>query len=781
MKLLCTTHFIPTSLKTLRRIHRTNEEQLSAISSSTEDGQFLIRTRLQIRNQMLSNAIQQREDEHVQRQIQYLSRHPKQHPSASLARTHKLDDLLLLPPPPPTSSSSTSRSGRIQLPSPSSSVTPTQTNTNKNNQSTHDISSSSINTRGTTSTMNSSSSKSILRIPSTNLSFTKPSTMPSVSSKPISKDVSKETAPLSLFVPPPPPPPPPPSSSSSSSEQCPICGLQFANDMNLVRRTKHVERCLSRSSSPSSSRQTTLSRSNRSIQSSISSSRKSSTPNHAIEIDLTNSDGDDLWDNEKDDDDNNSDEEDDIITQSSTHSHSSHSPHSSITRTNSSSKTSRRDVKASRGKRVLIDDGEDRFYFSLLYKYLRWRAASRSLDQCTREKVEQYHNEYIEQASVLNEWSNPSSPPSKEHLTTVLNDYYLHEPAYLLQSGYIIPSHLYDSLYTYQKQGVTWMLGLHRQNLGGILADEMGLGKTLQVVATLIALQFSRGAYTVGRDFSLCPRGDYEVEEGKDKETANTATTTTTTTTDDDDDDDNHSKQPPIQLETDESAERDNDHKVADFNPASIPNLPSLFVVPATLLGHWMRELRCWCPLLRSVVVHSTSETMSEGATLRGILQQCNVSHRYQVILTTYEGMRSSSLYRKQDWLYAILDEGGKIKNSKVTVSQRSRLIRTQHRLLISGTPLQNNLKELWSLVDFVYPGKLGTQEAFVSTYVIPISRGIYSNASLKQSQLGYQMSLMLQDTINPYILRRLKKVCDDCDSSNTSEEYYCIQIEYFE
>ena len=746
MKQLCTTHFKPTSLKILRRIHRTNDEQLSAVSSSTVDGQFLLRTQLQIRNQMLSNAIQQREDEHVQRQIQFLSRHPKQHPSSSLAMKRKVDALL---PPPPTSPVSlpTSCVGKVQLP-PSSSVpaipvTPIQNHTGRHDQEMEKRSSPSVNKRETTLAMKSLSSIS-----------SKPSTKPSALSKPTTKE--KSTPVLSL-----PPPPPPSSSPSSSSEQCPICGTPFADDMDIIHRTKHVERCLSRSSSSSSfDRRPASSRSRASIRSSITSSRKTPPQGYAMEIDLTNSDGsdqrengnesdDDLWDIEEDDNNDNTKEED-RFDLSAMHSRSSHA---STTRT--SSKTSRRDVKASRGKRVLIDDGEDRFYFSLLHKYLLWREASRSCDQLLREKVEQYHNEYIEQASVLNEWSNPSSPPSKEHIAAALKDYYLHEPAYLLQSGYLIPSHLYDSLYTYQKQGVAWMLGLHRQDLGGILADEMGLGKTLQVVATLITLKFSREAYSAGRDFSLCPRGDYEesVEE-KEREREQGVGTSN-------EDNNEHSNHSPIRLETDQSTERDDEHKVADFNPESIPNLPSLFVVPATLLGHWMRELRCWCPLLRSIVVHSTSETMSEGATLKGILRQCNTSHRYQIILTTYEGMRSSSLYREQDWFYAVLDEGGKIKNSKVTVSQKSRLIRTQHRLLISGTPLQNNLKELWSLVDFVYPGKLGTQEAFVSTFVIPISRGIYSNASLKQSQLGYQMSLMLQDTINPYILRRLKKVCD--------------------
>ena len=183
-----------------------------------------------------------------------------------------------------------------------------------------------------------------------------------------------------------------------------------------------------------------------------------------------------------------------------------------------------------------------------------------------------------------------------------------------------------------------------------------------------------------------------------------------------------------------------------------------LVIVPATLLGHWLRELRRWCPLLRSVVVHSSSQTMA-NRSLYSILSQCKKNGRFDVIITTYEGFRKDPQYRKTDWFYAILDEGGKIKNAKVTISQECKKLHTLHRILISGTPLQNNLKELWSLIDFVFPGRLGTLEAFVSAFVIPISRGIYSNASAKAANLGYQCSLILQDTINPIILRRLKKV----------------------
>jgi DNA excision repair protein ERCC-6 len=76
----------------------------------------------------------------------------------------------------------------------------------------------------------------------------------------------------------------------------------------------------------------------------------------------------------------------------------------------------------------------------------------------------------------------------------------------------------------------------------------------------------------------------------------------------------------------------------------------------------------------------------------------------------------------------------------------------------LSGTPIQNDLRELWSLFDFVFPGRLGTLPAFEQEFAEPIKRGGYSNASPMQVQLAYRCALVLRDLINPYLLRRLKK-----------------------
>lgn len=129
------------------------------------------------------------------------------------------------------------------------------------------------------------------------------------------------------------------------------------------------------------------------------------------------------------------------------------------------------------------------------------------------------------------------------------------------------------------------------------------------------------------------------------------------------------------------------------------------------------------------------------------------------VVVTTYENLRrNADIYTSHDWSYVVLDEAQKIHNPDADITLVCKRIRTSHRLAISGTPIQNDLRELWSLFDFVYPGRLGTLPAFEQEFSVPIKYGGYSNASPMQVQLAYRCAIMLRDLIEPFLLRRLKK-----------------------
>jgi DNA excision repair protein ERCC-6 len=128
------------------------------------------------------------------------------------------------------------------------------------------------------------------------------------------------------------------------------------------------------------------------------------------------------------------------------------------------------------------------------------------------------------------------------------------------------------------------------------------------------------------------------------------------------------------------------------------------------------------------------------------------------VVVTTYEQMRrSAKLLTRPRWSYAVLDEGHKIRNPDADVTQAVKGLDTPHRLLLSGSPIQNKLVELWSLFDFIFPGRLGTLPVFQTHFEGPIAAGGFANASAFQVQTAYKCALELRELIDPYLLRRLK------------------------
>jgi DNA excision repair protein ERCC-6 len=224
-----------------------------------------------------------------------------------------------------------------------------------------------------------------------------------------------------------------------------------------------------------------------------------------------------------------------------------------------------------------------------------------------------------------------------------------------------------------------------------------------------------------------------------------------------------------------------------------------LVVAPATMLQHWLRELATWAPGLRRILIHAsnngaamnkssncTTHSPPEKALTANMLRQLshwlkNVradrvnemideddlstlpAHSFCgtgfVVVTTYENLRRhGEVYIQHPWSYLVLDEAQKIRNPDAAVTMACKQIPTPHRLAMSGTPIQNDLRELWSLFDFVFPGRLGTLPAFEQEFAEPIKRGGYTNASPMQVQLAYRCALMLRDLVEPFLLRRLKR-----------------------
>ncbi|EFJ53228.1 hypothetical protein VOLCADRAFT_120230 [Volvox carteri f. nagariensis] len=189
---------------------------------------------------------------------------------------------------------------------------------------------------------------------------------------------------------------------------------------------------------------------------------------------------------------------------------------------------------------------------------------------------------------------------------------------------------------------------------------------------------------------------------------------------------------------------------------------PSLIVCPATVLRQWMRELRSWWPPFRVVLLHESGRSPPAAATAvrpdRPALLEVALSSPSGLVLTTYDNLRlQRDLLLRVRWGVAVLDEGHKIRNPDSEITLVCKQLHTVHRLIMSGSPIQNRLSELWSLFDFIFPGKLGTLPVFQAQFAVPIQVGGYSNASSLQVTTAYKCAVVLRDLTAPYLLRRRK------------------------
>nr|CAD2205943.1 unnamed protein product [Meloidogyne enterolobii] len=199
---------------------------------------------------------------------------------------------------------------------------------------------------------------------------------------------------------------------------------------------------------------------------------------------------------------------------------------------------------------------------------------------------------------------------------------------------------------------------------------------------------------------------------------------------------------------------------------------PSLVICPATVLHQWVNEFNRWFPLCRVAVLHSSGAHSGTKNSL--IRKMSEFRSDGSVLVTSYSTYMLD--YKKilaAKWNYVILDEGHKIRNPEAKITLTLKELRTPHRLILSGSPLQNNLRELWSLFDFIYPGLLGSLKEFIEKFSIPITQGGYANATSIQVRTAYKCACILRDAISPYLLRRMKKDILFCDITSEQRNLY--------
>lgn len=251
------------------------------------------------------------------------------------------------------------------------------------------------------------------------------------------------------------------------------------------------------------------------------------------------------------------------------------------------------------------------------------------------------------------------------------------------------PVGLKAELRPYQQEGVSWLHFLQSNDLGGCLADDMGLGKTLQ---TLALLMWNREQSRPQEEPS---NGSFNYMESQ------------------------------------------NNRQMTLFGEEP-PPATSLIIVPASLCHNWHNEIRRFCPSLRTLIHYGAARDRSPFRF-----------SRYDIIISSYHTVRQDiELFTSIEFFYVVLDESQHIKNPSSHLYRSVMRLRARHRLVLTGTPVENSLTDLWTQLNFVNPGLLGSLAFFRREFAKPIEKNFEEE---KENRL--------RKIIQPFIMRRTKEM----------------------
>jgi SNF2 family DNA or RNA helicase len=254
----------------------------------------------------------------------------------------------------------------------------------------------------------------------------------------------------------------------------------------------------------------------------------------------------------------------------------------------------------------------------------------------------------------------------------------------------VLPGNLADRLRPYQRTGVNWLQHLGANGLGGILADEMGLGKTVQALAWLAA------RFPSNLSFRACEESQTSGPEDS----------------------------------------RDSSQARNDKGKVCMRSKPSLVVCPTSLVTNWQAEAARFTPGLKTLLLHGPNR-QARFADITG----------HDLVITSYALLRrDAEQYAQWEFDTVILDEAQHIKNRFSQVAQATKSLKAMNRFVLTGTPMENSLDELWSIFDFLMPGYLGPAKEFKNRYETPIT-STGDAAALRR----------LRQRLRPFVLRRTK------------------------
>lgn len=179
---------------------------------------------------------------------------------------------------------------------------------------------------------------------------------------------------------------------------------------------------------------------------------------------------------------------------------------------------------------------------------------------------------------------------------------------------------------------------------------------------------------------------------------------------------------------------------------------PYIIIVPLSTVGNWVRELDLWAPSVSKVVYRGNRDARREA-------HYRMQTGGFHVLITTYEFVvRDQNVLSRYNWKYIIIDEGHRMKNanSKLATTLGSKY-KSKNRLLLTGTPLQNNLTELWALLNFILPSIFSSSETFEQWFKKPFETTTLGDSAELEEEETLLVINRLHQVLRPFLLRRLK------------------------
>lgn len=183
-----------------------------------------------------------------------------------------------------------------------------------------------------------------------------------------------------------------------------------------------------------------------------------------------------------------------------------------------------------------------------------------------------------------------------------------------------------------------------------------------------------------------------------------------------------------------------------------------MVVCPSVVTHHWITEANKCLPGVFMTVIDYSGSSADRKTAHKKLLEPSASRGGPTLIVTTYAVLRSDvDLLKTTEYAFVVLDEAHLIRNPATSLFRAVQQLVGSYRVALSGTPLQNNVADLWSLFEFLMPGYLGTFASFRREYVLPISKSRERNATPKQKEVAALAITTLHQRVLPFILRRTK------------------------